>query len=56
MVKEKPVHFIHDSGYYEPHVDTYCGLGDSYSRGYEKFTKDINKVTCKKCLRVLNKK
>lgn len=50
-MKATPVHKTHDSGYYYPHIDTFCGLGDSYDRGFEKGTMDWSKVTCKRCLR-----
>ncbi len=40
---------MHDSGYFEPHINSYCGLGDSYSRGFENGTTNKEKVTCKRC-------
>ena len=51
MNKKTPIHFVQDTGYFEPHVDTYCNLGDSYDKGYENGSTDWSKVTCKKCLK-----
>lgn len=51
MRKEKPVHKILNSGYFEPHIDTYCKLGDSYDKGFERGAEDWDKVTCKRCLK-----
>jgi len=51
MKTEKPVHKIHDSGYFEPHIDTYCKLVDSFDKGFEYGTKEWDKVTCKKFLK-----
>ena len=51
MKHKKPVHKIHDSGYFEPHIDTYCKLGDSFDKGFEHGTKEWDKVTCKRCLK-----
>lgn len=46
-----PVHHVHDSGYFEPHVNSDCGLGDSYSRGFERGTSNWECVTCDSCLK-----
>ena len=48
---ETPIHLIHDSGYYDPWVNTYCGYGDSYDKGFEKGTTIKEEVTCKRCLK-----
>ena len=47
----KPIHKANDSGHFEPHVNTDCGLGDSHDKGFENGTTDWSKVTCKKCLK-----
>lgn len=46
-----PIHKTQDSGYFEPTVNTYCGLGDGYDKGFLKGTIEWDKVTCKRCLK-----
>jgi hypothetical protein len=46
-----PIHMLHDGGYFEPDVNTYCQLGDGYDRGFYQGTQEWDKVTCKRCLK-----
>lgn len=50
---DKPIHLAsasHNGQDYD--TWTACGLGDCSDRAYENGTKDINKVTCKNCIRI----
>lgn len=42
---------VQDSGYYEPHLNSYCGLGDSFDKGFEYGSTQWLNITCKKCLK-----
>ena len=51
MKNKKPVHKVNDSGYYYPHLNSCCGLGDSFDKGFENCSSDWSNVTCKSCLK-----
>lgn len=53
MERTKIIHMTNDSGHEYPHIDSYCGLGDSFDKGFEYGATDSGEVTCKKCLKIL---